>query len=63
MLSVKDATQKILDNTCLLPVISLPVDEDLIGYILAEDIKASESVPAFRASIVDGYAVIGTLLT
>lgn len=59
MLSVKDATQKILDNTFLLPMISLPVNEDLVGYILAEDIKASESVPAFRASIVDGYAVIG----
>ena len=61
MLSVKDATQKILDNTFLLPIISLPVNEDLVGYILAEDIKASESVPAFRASIVDGYAVIGIL--
>ncbi len=62
MLSVKDATQKILENTSVLPIISLPVNEDLVGYILAEDIKASESVPAFRASIVDGYAVICTFL-
>jgi gephyrin len=58
MLSVKEATQKILTNTPVLPKISLPVNEDLVGYLLAEDIKAPESVPAFRASIVDGYAVI-----
>jgi len=62
MLSVNDAIQKILDNTFVLPIISLPVNEDLVGYILAEDVKASESVPAFRASIVDGYAIIGILL-
>ena len=62
MLSVQDATQKIFENTSVLPIISLPVNEDLVGYILAEDIKASESVPAFRASIVDGYAVICTFL-
>jgi gephyrin len=29
----------------------------LSGSVLAEDVKATESVPAFRASIVDGYAV------
>ncbi|KAF3904533.1 Gephyrin [Orbilia brochopaga] len=36
------------------------VDASLVGYILAEDVRAVESVPAFRASIVDGYAVIHT---
>ena len=60
MLSVPEATDKILTNTPVLPITSLPVNESLVGYILAEDIKASESVPAFRASIVDGYAVICT---
>lgn len=58
MLSVPEATEKILVNTPELGTIALPVNEDLVGYILAEDIKAPESVPAFRASIVDGYAVI-----
>lgn len=58
MLSVKEAMQKIFTNTPTLPTTSRPVNEDLVGYILAEDIKAPESVPASRASIVDGYAVI-----
>jgi gephyrin len=63
MLSVKEATQEILENTPLCPIVSLPVDENLVGYVLAEDIHAPESVPAFRASIVDGYAVICTSLS
>lgn len=62
MLSVSEATQKILNNTPVLSVTSKPVDADLVGYILAEDVSAPESVPAFRASIVDGYAVICTCL-
>ena len=63
MLSVKDATEKILANTPVPSVVSRPVNEELVGYVLAEDIKAAESVPAFRASIVDGYAVICNLLS
>ncbi|KAG9721249.1 hypothetical protein KCU73_g14299, partial [Aureobasidium melanogenum] len=38
--------------------ITLPVNESLVGHVLAQDVTAPESVPAFRASIVDGYAVI-----
>ena len=34
------------------------VSSGLNGRILSEDVTASEAVPAFRASIVDGYAVI-----
>ena len=60
MLSVPEATRQILINTPVGEIISLPVDEKLVGYILAEDIEARESVPAFRASIVDGYAVLCT---
>jgi gephyrin len=58
MLSVSDAVAKILENT------PQPVKEvrdltpDLIGYVIAEDIRAAEAVPAYPASIVDGYAVI-----
>ncbi|KAK5553805.1 hypothetical protein LTR46_008351 [Exophiala xenobiotica] len=58
MLSVSDAVAKILENT------PQPVKEvrdltpDLIGYVMAEDIRAAEAVPAYPASIVDGYAVI-----
>jgi gephyrin len=60
MLSVPEATHKVLANTPILSTITVPVDESLVGYILAEDVQAPESVPAFRASIVDGYAVICT---
>jgi gephyrin len=35
----------------------MPVNIDVVGHVLAEDVRAQESVPAFRASIVDGYAV------
>ncbi|KAI1624791.1 molybdopterin biosynthesis protein MoeA [Exophiala viscosa] len=58
MLSVADAVAKILE------VAPQPKPEvrdfgpDLTGYVIAEDIKAAEAVPAYRASIVDGYAVI-----
>jgi gephyrin len=62
MLSVPEATEKILSNTPVSSAITHPVNESLVGYILAEDVQAPESVPAFRASIVDGYAVICTSL-
>lgn len=57
MLSVPEALKLIYENVPAPTVETRPVDLDLAGYILAEDVKASESVPAFRASIVDGYAV------
>ncbi len=34
-----------------------PTQESLVGYVCAEDVVAMENVPAFRASIVDGYAL------
>lgn len=57
MLSVEEALALILKNTPLQKIIKAPVNEALTGYILAEDIKAEEAVPAYRASIVDGYAL------
>ena len=58
MLSVNDATSLILQYTKSSEVINVPVTPSLIGYVLAEDITAIEPVPAFRASIVDGYAIV-----
>ena len=49
MLSVEEATRRILDNT--------PINGALVGRVLAEDVLAREAVPAYRASIVDGYAI------
>lgn len=58
MLAVKDAIKLIVDHSPAPEPIEMPVNGSLVGYILAEDIQASEPVPAYRASIVDGYAVI-----
>lgn len=58
MLSVEEALGLIEKHTPMPAVVSSKVNADLVGSVLAEDIKAKESVPAFRASIVDGYAVL-----
>ncbi|WPH04606.1 gephyrin [Acrodontium crateriforme] len=60
MLSVDNALELIREKTPEPQVVKAAVNEDLVGCILAEDITARESVPAFRASIVDGYAVIAS---
>ena len=60
MLSVEDALSKISENTPEPLVTTAAVDESLVGWVLAEDVTARESVPAFRASIVDGYAIIAS---
>jgi gephyrin len=60
MLSVEDALSKISEYTPEPLTISAPVDESLVGSVLARDVTARESVPAFRASIVDGYAIIAS---
>ncbi|KAI9667644.1 MAG: hypothetical protein M1821_000461 [Bathelium mastoideum] len=57
MLSVDEALKLIHDFTPPAKIEKVRIDENLGGAVLAEDVKAPESVPAFRASIVDGYAV------
>ena len=58
MLSVEDAVNMVIENSPLPEPVNLRVNGSLIGHVLAEDVQASEPVPAYRASIVDGYAVI-----
>lgn len=60
MLSVEDALKKIWEHTPEPEIVTAPVEESLVGSVLAEDVTATESVPAFRASIVDGYAIIAS---
>ncbi|KAI7676493.1 hypothetical protein KC318_g222 [Hortaea werneckii] len=60
MLTVEEALQQIGELTPEPTVVKAPVDENLVGSVLAEDVTATESVPAFRASIVDGYAIIAS---
>ncbi|TKA69253.1 hypothetical protein B0A49_03077 [Cryomyces minteri] len=52
------AVKDITPETPAPVAVKLPVDANLIGSVVAEDVKAAEFVPAFRASIVDGYAVV-----
>jgi gephyrin len=56
MLTVSDALQEIAKHS-LKPNAVIVSAGNAIGQVLAEDVWAAESVPAFRASIVDGYAI------
>ncbi|KAL4910858.1 hypothetical protein BDW74DRAFT_172319 [Aspergillus multicolor] len=58
MLSVDDALKLVSAHTPEPEVIEVPVNIDLVGYVISEDVYAAEAVPAYLASIVDGYAVI-----
>jgi gephyrin len=57
MLSVSAAVTKILSVTPFPTATVEPLIPKLTGSTLAADIHAVEAVPAYRASIVDGYAV------
>ena len=57
MLSVSAAVAKILSVTPSPTATVEPLNPKLTGSTLAADIHAAEAVPAYRASIVDGYAV------
>lgn len=58
MLSVDEALKLISEHTPAPIVIEVPVTTSLVGSVIAEDVYAREAVPAYCASIVDGYAVI-----
>lgn len=58
MVSVDDALNMISEFTPGPQSERRKVDQDIIGSVLAEEVTANENVPAFRASIVDGYAVV-----
>ncbi|KAK5107631.1 hypothetical protein LTR62_000966 [Meristemomyces frigidus] len=58
MLAVDDALRLIAEQTPEPTVMRVPVNDKLVGCVLAEVIRAREAVPAFRASIVDGYAIV-----
>jgi gephyrin len=64
MLQVADALALIKQHTTVPTTMRMKVEnvssiiaDRIVGHVLAEDVLASESVPAFRASIVDGYAI------
>lgn len=59
MVPFDDALSTVLAHSPLLPPARQLVDYSLVGAVLAQDVVAKEAVPGYRASIVDGYAVIG----
>lgn len=56
MISVDEAKQKIVEHTTLLPDESVKVIHSA-GYVLARDVVSPISLPSFRQSSMDGYAV------
>ncbi|KAM3550335.1 hypothetical protein MY1884_008295 [Beauveria asiatica] len=58
MVSVDDALAMVDEFTPQPEVVHSKVDQGIIGSVLAKEVQARENVPAFRASIVDGYAVV-----
>ncbi|CAM0135363.1 unnamed protein product [Umbelopsis sp. WA50703] len=57
MISVEEGTKLIEEHAKILDTEVKQVDENVIGYVIAETVTAQEPVPGYRASIVDGYAV------
>jgi gephyrin len=58
MISVGEALNLIKQHTPAPQSTKVKVNPSLVGSVLAEDVSAEEAVPAYRASIVDGYAVV-----
>lgn len=58
MFSVDEALKLVSENTPEPMIIEVPVTTALVGSVVAQDVYSDEAVPAYRASIVDGYAVI-----
>ena len=59
MISIAEATAKVLEMTPVISAADIPL-ASLAGTILAEDVLAQESVPAVPTSIMDGYAVVSS---
>lgn len=57
LLSVEDALDRILDSATPRPLAERVDLHDAVGRVLAEDISALVTHPAFDNSAMDGYAV------
>jgi len=62
MVTVEEGKRRILDNTATLSFKKSAV-LDAVGYVLSEDVLAGFSLPSFRQSSMDGYAVLHTDIT
>ena len=57
MLTVEEARQRMLDTITVLPTEARSI-LDSLGTILAEEVYASENIPPFHNSAMDGFAVV-----
>jgi molybdenum cofactor synthesis domain-containing protein len=57
MIAIEDALNFIQHNVMPLPAIEVSL-ADALDHVLAEDVFATEPMPPFAASSVDGYAVV-----
>jgi molybdenum cofactor synthesis domain-containing protein len=57
LIPVEEAQKRILERTRPLGVVSMKFSEAL-GFVLAEDVRATENMPPFAAAAKDGFAVI-----
>lgn len=56
MISVTEARQIVAAQCQLLEAVRIPFQQS-VGYVLAEDLISPVSIPAFRQSSMDGYAI------
>lgn len=59
MIPVEEAISIVLQTVQTLQPVQVPF-YDALGLVLAEDVRAPEPMPPFRAASVDGYAVISS---
>ncbi len=57
MISLDEARQHVLDRVEVLPTVTVPL-ADCAGMVLASDLVATESVPPFANTAMDGFAVV-----
>ena len=62
MVTVEEGKKRIFNNTVLLNSERKAV-LNAVGYVLSEDVQAGFSLPSFRQSSMDGYAVLHTDIT
>ncbi|WP_031530588.1 molybdopterin molybdotransferase MoeA [Dyadobacter crusticola] len=62
MVTVNEAKQLIIANALLLPAETRKLSRST-GYVLAENINAPLSLPSFRQSSMDGYAILHSDIT
>ncbi|GAA5981352.1 hypothetical protein JCM5350_004375 [Sporobolomyces pararoseus] len=60
LVSVKDALSLIFENTPLTQIETIPVDQDLVGHVLSDDVHSPKNIPSSPSTNIDGYAVRST---